>query len=86
MEVKCAVIHWVFRKGYSVLLMVVICCVTIEAAVQRFYFQVPTDVIVSLRSGIREALDLLVVYAVEFSGWKCPHCLSSTMHLAHIAV
>jgi hypothetical protein len=61
LEVKCAVMHWVFRKGYSVLPMVLVCCVTIETRVQRFYLQVPKDVIVSLRSGIREALDFLVV-------------------------
>jgi len=51
-----------------------------------FSFQVPTNVIVSLRSGIREAMDFLVVCAVELSCWKCPYCLSLTLCLAHISV
>lgn len=51
-----------------------------------FSFQVPTDVIVSLKSGIREAMDFSVVCAVELSCWKCPYCLSLTLCLAHISV
>lgn len=50
-----------------------------------FSFKVPTVVIVSLRSWIREAMEFLVC-AVELSCWKCPYCLSLTLHLSHISV
>jgi hypothetical protein len=40
LEVKCAFMHWVCRRGYSVQLKLVVSCVTIEAAKQRFSLHV----------------------------------------------
>jgi len=64
-------------------------CITVAVGgwlLLHFSFQVPTDVIVSLRSGIREDMDFLVVCAVELSCWECPYCLSLTLRLARISV
>jgi hypothetical protein len=64
-------------------------CITVAVGgwlLLYFSFQVPTDVIVSLRSGIKEAMDFLVVCAVELSCWECPYCLSLTLRLACTSV